>query len=216
MKKIILSVAVATLLLASCNEEKKETTTTTEQASVAAAPTTEVATDMQTAADSTTAATAEVTTTQSEVTAKPAEKFSTQKILTNYLSLKNALTKSNASAAAAASKNLYTTLQASNTNALEGNNKKLFTEIADDAKEHTAHIRDNGSNIEHQREHFALLSKDMNDLIKTFGSNTKLYQDFCPMYDGGKGAYWISEVKEIKNPYYGNDMLTCGSVKKTY
>ena len=219
MKKIILSVAVTTFLLASCNEEKKETTTTNEQASVVAAPTTEAATEMQTDADSSTpatTATAGAPAAPTEVSVKPQEKFSTQKIVANYLSLKNALTKSNASAAASASKNLYATLQATNTSGLEGNNKKLFTEIADDAKEHTAHIRDNGSDIEHQREHFALLSKDMNDLIKTFGSTATLYQDFCPMYDGGKGAYWISEVKEIKNPYYGNDMLTCGSVKKTY
>lgn len=118
MKKIILSVAVATFLLASCNEEKKETTTTNEQASVAAAPTTEAASEMQTDADSSTTATAtktEAPVAPTEVSVKPAEKFSTQKIVANYLSLKNALTKSNASAAASASKNLYATLQSTNT-----------------------------------------------------------------------------------------------------
>jgi hypothetical protein len=49
-----------------------------------------------------------------------------------------------------------------------------------------------------------------------FGSNRKLYQDYCPMADDGKGAIWISEIKEIKNPYQGSKMLTCGSIKKTY
>jgi hypothetical protein len=61
-----------------------------------------------------------------------------------------------------------------------------------------------------------LLSKDVNDLIKVFGTNKKLYQDYCPMADDGKIAIWISEIKEIKNPYKGSKMLTCGSVKKTY
>ena len=50
----------------------------------------------------------------------------------------------------------------------------------------------------------------------TFGSKQKLYQDFCPMANDGKGAIWISEVKEIKNPYYGAEMLSCGSLKKTF
>jgi Cu(I)/Ag(I) efflux system membrane fusion protein len=28
------------------------------------------------------------------------------------------------------------------------------------------------------------------------------------------GAYWISDSKEIRNPYFGDAMLTCGEVKK--
>jgi Cu(I)/Ag(I) efflux system membrane fusion protein len=28
-----------------------------------------------------------------------------------------------------------------------------------------------------------------------------------------KGAYWLSNVSEIKNPYFGEKMLTCGSVQ---
>jgi hypothetical protein len=36
------------------------------------------------------------------------------------------------------------------------------------------------------------------------------------MYNDGKGAVWISEAKAIKNPYYGSQMLTCGSVKKEF
>ncbi|WP_234423198.1 DUF3347 domain-containing protein [Flavobacterium sp. RSP49] len=70
----------------------------------------------------------------------------------------------------------------------------------------------NSGKLEHQREHFAMLSKDINDLIKTFGTTQKLYQDHCSMYDEGKSGYWISENKEIRNLYYGAQMLTCGSV----
>jgi hypothetical protein len=29
-----------------------------------------------------------------------------------------------------------------------------------------------------------------------------------------QGAMWISEVKEIKNPYFGAQMFTCGSVEE--
>ena len=41
-----------------------------------------------------------------------------------------------------------------------------------------------------------------------------LYKDFCPMYSDGKGATWLSETKEIKNPYLGKKMPTCGSMKE--
>jgi hypothetical protein len=37
-------------------------------------------------------------------------------------------------------------------------------------KEHAEHIGDNSGKIEHQREHFAMLSKDINDFVQTFGT----------------------------------------------
>ena len=142
--------------------------------------------------------------------------FSINEIVSNYLKLKNALVKDDSKGAANASKTLYATLNSLNSNSLDAKSKKEYLDIADDAKEHAEHIGDNPGKIEHQREHFAMLSKDINDLIKTFGTTQKLYQDYCPMYDEGKSGYWISETKEIKNPYYGSQMLTCGSVKKTF
>ena len=140
--------------------------------------------------------------------------FSINTIVRNYLTLKNALTKDDTKGAAIAGKALYATVNSMNPNSIDAKLKKEYLDIADDAKEHAEHIGANGGNIEHQREHFAMLSKDINDLVKIFKSEQKLYQDFCPMYDGGKGAIWISETKEIKNPYQGKKMPTCGSMKK--
>jgi len=34
------------------------------------------------------------------------------------------------------------------------------------------------------------------------------------MYNGDKGAMWLSETTEIRNPYFGGKMLECGVVKK--
>ena len=92
--------------------------------------------------------------------------------------------------------------------------KKTFEDVANDATEHAEHIGKNGGNLAHQREHFEMLSKDMYDLVKAFGGGQVLYKDFCPMYNNGKGAFWISEIKEIKNPYLGKAMPTCGSIKE--
>ncbi|SHL35333.1 DUF3347 domain-containing protein [Flavobacterium xanthum] len=132
----------------------------------------------------------------------------------DYLKVKNALVNDDSNGAAAAAKALLATFNAANTTSIDAKLKKEYIEIADDAKEHAEHIADNAGKIEHQREHFALLSRDINDMIKTFGTNKKLYQEYCPMYDQGKSGYWISDSKEIKNPYYGAEMLTCGRVEK--
>ncbi len=64
-------------------------------------------------------------------------------------------------------------------------------------------------NIQLQREYFALLSTNMYDLVKAGKPNKEaVYYAYCPM----KKSYWLSESKDIKNPYFGNTMLTCGKV----
>jgi Cu(I)/Ag(I) efflux system membrane fusion protein len=30
-----------------------------------------------------------------------------------------------------------------------------------------------------------------------------------------QGGYWLSEFEEIRNPYFGEAMLTCGEVRET-
>ena len=141
--------------------------------------------------------------------------FSIDIIVKNYLAIKNSLANADSDAAADAGKVLSETMAKTGMEKVSSDQMETYMSIEDDVKEHAEHIGDNAGKIDHQREHFAILSKDINDLIKLLGSNKKLYQDHCPMYDDGKGAIWISESKEIKNPYYGSKMLTCGSLKKT-
>jgi molecular chaperone DnaK (HSP70) len=208
MKKIILSAIVLATGLTACNSNKDEKASSTnkevthvenqDEKQQVDAPQKEVAKDTTTTIEN----------TQSTL--------STDEIVKNYLKLKNALAKDDSQSAAKAAKALISSFNNSNYKSIEAKLKKEYLDIADDAKEHAEHIYKNAEDIEHQREHFAILSKDVSDLIKTFGSKKKLYQDFCPMYDEGKGAIWISETKEIKNPYYGSEMPTCGSIKKVY
>ncbi len=91
---------------------------------------------------------------------------------------------------------------------------KAYNAVADDLKENAEHINENSGKIDHQREHFEMLSQDMYDLVKSFDKTQTLYKDFCPMANDKKGAFWISETKEIKNPYLGKKMPTCGEVKE--
>lgn len=133
-------------------------------------------------------------------------------ILTGYIQLKNALTADNGNDAATAGNSMAVAFQSFDKSKLTGNQKKVYGDMEDDAREHAEHIGKNGGNITHQREHFEMLSKDMYELIKVFNAGQSLYQDSCPMYNGGKGATWLSETKEVKNPYLGKKMPTCGLV----
>jgi hypothetical protein len=135
-------------------------------------------------------------------------------VVTGYLNLKNALTNDNGQEAETGAKEISAAVANVDESTLTAEQKKVYADVKDDIKEHAEHIGANGSNIKHQREHFDLLSQDMIDLVKATGSSKTLYRDFCPMYNNKKGAPWLSETKEIKNPYYGKEMPKCGEVKE--
>jgi hypothetical protein len=71
------------------------------------------------------------------------------------------------------------------------------------------------SDIKSQRKLFLQLSQDLIPLVKGLKvKKSPIYIAYCPMTNGGKGGYWLSEKKQIENPYYGGDMLECGEVKE--
>lgn len=131
-----------------------------------------------------------------------------------YLQLKNALTIDNGNNAANAGKQLTQAMAKLDNALFNAEQKKVYDDVKDDIKENAEHISTNGGKIAHQREHFDMLSKDMYDLVKELKPNQTLYKDHCPMYNDNKGADWLSEVKQIKNPYLGKKMPACGIVKE--
>lgn len=67
-------------------------------------------------------------------------------------------------------------------------------------------------NLENQRSHFVILNENMVAIAMNMQSlDPQLYVQKCPMANNNKGAVWLSKEKEIRNPYYGEQMLTCGS-----
>lgn len=135
-------------------------------------------------------------------------------VITAYLQLKNALANDNGNDAATAAKGISGAMQTVDAASFTADQKKVFDDVKDDINEHAEHISTNGNKIAHQREHFDMLSKDIYDLVKVVKPSQTLYQDHCPMYNDGKGADWLSEVNEIKNPYLGKKMPDCGTVKE--
>ena len=134
-------------------------------------------------------------------------------ILDSYLQLKNALVSDNSQEASEAGQQMLSAFKGFDKSSLTETQKGKFLEIEEATVENAEHILENATNIGHQREHFENLSIDLNDLITLIGTDKHLYQDFCPMYNDGKGAIWLSETKEIKNPFFGSEMLSCGEIR---
>ena len=65
-----------------------------------------------------------------------------------------------------------------------------------------------------QRLAFEKLSKEIFELIKGGDNSITVYKQYCPMALDGKGAFWLSSSEDILNPYFGDAMLTCGSVQE--
>ena len=66
---------------------------------------------------------------------------------------------------------------------------------------------------ERQRLAFGPLSSAMFGLLKAADlKNAHVYQEYCPMAFNEKGAHWLSDDSDIKNPYFGKKMLECGEV----
>ncbi|WP_047416541.1 efflux RND transporter periplasmic adaptor subunit [Cellulophaga sp. Hel_I_12] len=68
-------------------------------------------------------------------------------------------------------------------------------------------------NLENQRAYFVILNENIVPIAMNIeDSEGILYVQKCPMANNNKGAVWLSTHKDIRNPYYGDAMLTCGSV----
>lgn len=65
-----------------------------------------------------------------------------------------------------------------------------------------------------QRVVFEDVSKRVELYLSGQIASGSLIKQYCPMAFDGKGAYWLSDSKEVRNPYYGDKMLKCGVVDK--
>ncbi|MCP4052731.1 MAG: DUF3347 domain-containing protein [Mesoflavibacter sp.] len=133
-----------------------------------------------------------------------------QVILNDYFNLKDALVADDNAKAKELGATLAISLGKLDISKYTDAQQSDLKDIVEDAVEHAEHISE--SDIAHQREHFKVLSKDVTDMVAITGTENTLYQQFCPMYD--EGSAWLSMSKDVKNPYYGSKMLTCGKVQR--
>lgn len=135
-------------------------------------------------------------------------------VFDNYFLLKDALVKSSGSATATASKNVLASLNAVKMESLAPDVHVVWMRVMKDLSFDAEHISET-QDVSHQRDHFSSLSKNMYELMKVSKLESETFYQFCPMYNKGKGANWLSKDNEIKNPYYGSQMLSCGRTVET-
>jgi hypothetical protein len=151
-----------------------------------------------------------VSVTFTNVDAKVAA--SIKEIVSHYLHVKNALANDNEGEATNGAKAMEKAISGVDKSYLTSDQKKVYDGIEEDLKEHAEHI--GKSKIDHQRGHFSMMSEDIYNLVKAFGGGQTLYHDHCAMANDNKGAMWLSETVDIKNPYMGSKMPKCGTVEE--
>lgn len=135
-------------------------------------------------------------------------------VFTSYVSLKEAFVATNS----AQVKEAVTKVQ----DALSKTDMKLLTGVAhNDWMTYSGRLEASlkeiqaSDDIEVQRNSFSKLSDNMYKSIKAYGlGGATAFYEFCPMAFNNQGAYWLSDVAEIRNPYFGDKMLKCGSVEE--
>jgi len=71
----------------------------------------------------------------------------------------------------------------------------------------------NAKSLEQLRNAFILISDNLIKAIQNQNfKDQELFIQYCPMADDGKGAKWLSTSRKIKNPYFGQQMLSCGEI----
>lgn len=140
-----------------------------------------------------------------------AQNKSLSAVLNSYYKVKNELVAGNSSTAAVAAAEFKTAVATVDHSILTAADLKTFKLVKQNLEADAANIS-TLKDLNKQREVFSALSNNMIVLVKAVKlSEKEVYVDYCPM----KKASWLSGEKAIRNPYYGNQMLTCGSVKET-
>lgn len=135
-------------------------------------------------------------------------------IATDYLATKDALVASDSAQTNTTITSLLENIRKVDAASLSAEAQQKW-QTHQQALEKTAQQVQNVQGLEAKRAAFEDLSKNVYQMVTDFGTSATLYKQYCPMALNDKGAYWLSAQSEIKNPYFGDAMLTCGEVQET-
>lgn len=143
-------------------------------------------------------------------------KSNLSQMLDEYITLKDALVASDATAAREAAHAVLSSANAMPVAELEGEQKTFAEQQIEIVRKASATI--GGTNdLAEQRNSLEDLSEAVFSLTKAFGAaDQSVYYQHCPMVNNNQGAYWVSTSPEIRNPYFGDAMLKCGSNEEVY
>ena len=136
-------------------------------------------------------------------------------VFDQYIVLKNAFVQSDVKKANKAAQEVQQALSKVDMKLLTGDAHTQWMNISGNLDKQIKLI-ESTDQLEDARTAFSNFSDQFYKAIKTFGLMGKTaYYQFCPMAFDNKGAYWLSEIKDIRNPYFGKKMIDCGETKET-
>jgi Cu(I)/Ag(I) efflux system membrane fusion protein len=126
-----------------------------------------------------------------------------------YFAVQHSLSSDDLGGARKSAGDLQKKLAAVDMNLLKGNAHKIWMNLEKTIKKSSQTLAQ-AKDIEAARVQLQLLTEPVTTAIKLFGSRkTTVYRFHCPMAFDNKGAYWLQNSSETRNPYFGAAMLTC-------
>jgi len=126
-----------------------------------------------------------------------------------YIELKDALLQKDIKKANHEAKELLDAANAIKTDSLTKDQQSEFNKYIGKVTLNAQHISE-ATNLPHQLEHFDYTSDAIYALMKYFKPTDKtLYYNFCPMANKGDGAHWVSDKKDLNNPYMAGSIMGC-------
>ena len=209
MKKITIALALATFVFTSCSEAKKETASETESHDGHAHEGGHAQADLPPAG--------KIVVEAPDFTAgAEAVKPQVAQLLTSYLALQEKLADDDAPGAQAQAQAILEAAAQVKTTALSADEQTFTNEKLGEIRGSAGKIK-SSADLQQQRANLELLSEATFALTKAFGATSqKLFYQHCPMANNNQGAYWLSASQEVRNPYFGKEMLGCGSNEEVF
>ncbi|MBT1690384.1 DUF3347 domain-containing protein [Dawidia soli] len=156
-----------------------------------------------------------ITAGKPQYTVAPAFQQQLTAVFNAYVQLKDSFVASDAARVQAASQGVQRAVSAVDMTLLEGAAHHDWMTHLEGIHTTLKAMQTSPANLEDQRKAFAGLTQSLYQAIKAYGlGNTTAYYEFCPMAFNNEGGFWLSDSKTIRNPYFGDKMLTCGEVRE--
>ena len=137
-------------------------------------------------------------------------------LIAAYTGLKDALVASDSAKATAVALQLAVASDSLKVNEIQGDTSNIIKQTAGT---YTSMITSSAkglageSSLSEMRKEFEMIADNLWQLTRVVKyDGQKLFWQYCPMAFNNRGAYWISSERQVRNPYFGNEMLECGKV----
>ncbi|NUQ24561.1 MAG: DUF3347 domain-containing protein [Saprospiraceae bacterium] len=134
-----------------------------------------------------------------------------QALVGQYLHIKDALVAAEPAGVPAIAEKMLAELHGVDKSYLSFPQKEAYDKSTADLRKQLEKLT-TATDLAAQRVILEPLSQAVFQLAKDFGYQTNLYREYCPMAFDNRGAAWLSDSDSIRNPYFGDEMLKCGTV----